>query len=465
MNVLFSTEETNHEESTVAMGILSDMDQPPLFPFSKADLEKITHIVKSVLTPVASALGLSGNLFALNVLRKESHSQKHNFNFYMRTLLITDLIFSFFIFLYTLPAIVENYDFYLANRMERSIDPVWIYFNKVLTHFSATLLIVMSMERLFALLRPLTFPDMFLFKHPRLVLFIALALFFVAMLPYPLCCRTEAILDNTNNTLLVMRERANWKPFMDPFVFSQTLLLYLVAPVIILIINFSIPIAYYRYTKSCASLIAADSKRREQQHKILAITVSIVVLFVLLSIPNMIGMTLDFVNADYSFFGKYAYVFKFLMNFGLFMTSVNKACNCVIYVLISNRFWLRFKGMCLVNCRRQSTRKRSSTRSSVYLSNKGLVPEQGFKWVLLLQKRRLFYIYSIQNRALSAVYVAVNAFRFFWLYIWCFSIENDIIVSSCAYERTIFWRKLFCYMFSVIYIFNVFQSLCFHSEI
>lgn len=118
-------------------------------------------------------------------------------------------------------------------------------------------------------------------------------------------------------------------------------------PLFVLVLNVSIPMAYCRYRKLCSKVVTARPVHNQHQNRITAIMFSIIILYLLLSLPSMLAIILQFYDQDYSPFGRYSYVHHFLMNLGSILTQVNAARNCLIYVSISKDLWLKFNVTCL----------------------------------------------------------------------------------------------------------------------
>lgn len=318
----------------------------PFIPLSKETFEFLIYIFRSILTPAISVIGLAGNSAGLIFLRKELQHQKHNFHMYMQILLANNLALSLVSIVHVMPHVINYYDFYLSNSVERYFGSASLYLYKLFTHFTALIIIIMSFERLMSLIRPLTFSEIFLFRRPRLFLLLGFVLISIFLLPLPLCCEYVPLINYENKTVFYRFPREDFMWFIGYFVFAQSLLLHFLAPVCILLINVSIPIAYYGYTKRLVKKLKSDEKRQQHQTKITTVTLMIVILYLLLSFPSMFAQSLDFIDEGYNYNGRFEHVFMFFISVGNFMTMLNSACDCAIYVFTSNSFLLKFELLC-----------------------------------------------------------------------------------------------------------------------
>ena len=328
----------------VYTGVLHEDDEGPIIPLTMEQFDEFIFVVRFFLIPISSVFGITGNVYGLYVLRRDAKSQKSNFFFYMFTLLLENAVQCVNSIIYDIPWIVLRYDADLGNMLEKYTLQTTVYFTKVFNHFAASILIQMSSERLFSLLQPFSFQQIWLFKHARRVSLIAFIIYSLCLLPFPLCCQVTPIQEG-NATILVLMERGpGWAILMDQYVFYQAVFLSIILPMIILTLNASIPLAYYRYTKNAEMeyQMKIDSKRRQQQTKITIVTLSTAISYFVLSIPNMIAFALDFYDDDYDYFGKFSYIFNFFITLGTFLTNINAMFDCITYVAVSREAWQKF---------------------------------------------------------------------------------------------------------------------------
>lgn len=336
----------------------------PFIPITVEMYKQFSVAVYVILIPLLCTVGLIGNVTGLILLRKDANMQSSSFYSYMSALMGAHIARNVLSLINSIPQFAYVYDFYLGNYIEQHIRRQTIYFAKLLDTFSASVLFFMSLERLFALIRPITFKDKWFSRNPRLTLTLAFLTFAVWAIPFPSCCEIRSSLNSDNKTFYFLRERNTvWKNFMNIYVLVSSIIQYYFAPISILIVNIAIPIAYFRYQK-VISQDELDFRRSSQQKKITSVVLSIGVLYLLMSVPSMFANTLDYIDEDYSFSGRYSHIYFFFTRLGTLLMHVNTACDCIVYIFVSKRFWLLFKRI-LCHCCFQKEKLTTNLNDSV----------------------------------------------------------------------------------------------------
>lgn len=350
MNTAFSTAEPLIVDN-ITDYISPVEDHGPFIPITKEMYLRFLYAVKVVLTPALCTLGLLGNIAGLVILRKGKRLHNRNFCIYIGALMTSYVIRCLDSLTYSIPHIVNIYDYYLANFLLQHMRVACVYVEKVVDYFSASIMLVMSFERLLALIKPLTFREMCLTRYPRCIVLACSILFSISMLPYALCCSVLEFVNSDNKTEFSFHERsAYWKNFMDTYAFIASLGLYCIAPFFILLINVAIPVAFYRYNSYFTCTIQAETQRKAQQTRLTAMVFCIVTLYLLLSIPRLFAICMDFANDEYSFSGRYQHVFYFFIQLGYLMSHLNTICDSFIFIFMSQRLHYVLKILCCKHC-------------------------------------------------------------------------------------------------------------------
>ena len=214
MENILSTESTLTESNITAVtyfdllpdvysGVQHEDDEGPIIPLTMKQNDESIFVFRCFLIPVSSVIGTLGNLYGLYDLRRDTKSQKNNFFFYMFALLFGNVIQCVNAFVYNVPWIALMYDVDFGKRLETYLVSATVYIGKVFSHFAATTLIQMSSERLFSLMQPFSFQQIWLFKHPRRVSLIAFIIYSICLLPFAACCVIASITEG-NSTVLYM---------------------------------------------------------------------------------------------------------------------------------------------------------------------------------------------------------------------------------------------------------------------
>lgn len=143
------------------------------------------------------------------------------------------------------------------------------------------------------------------------------------------------------------------------YVFINTFILRLGAPLLVLSLNIFIVVLYSRFNKRRKSL--NGHKSRDLQSKITAIVLSVAGLYVLAALPNIFIQTLAIIDDDYLFYGKYRRTLKLFLLVGDLMVRVNATADFALYILVSDHYRAIFYSM-FVKCRRKSELSVESTQ-------------------------------------------------------------------------------------------------------
>lgn len=255
--------------------------------------------------------------------------------------MVCHMLDSFVSLVRSIPLVIDVYNPHLGNFINTYMKRYTIYVNMLISHCTSGTILMMSVERLTALLKPFTVKDALPSKHPRTVLVIGFVLFALYLLPFGLLFDTSTRTTSENNTEYYLKFVDGWGSFMYCYFYVETILLYFVAPISILLANSAIPIAYFRIQKTNLSGIQLNLSRRRQQTKITTVVVCIVVLYLLMSVPHMLGQTLTFLDKRRQWRDLH-----FFVGIGNLITHFNSTCDCLIYIVISKSFWCTLELVC-----------------------------------------------------------------------------------------------------------------------
>lgn len=331
----------------------SSFDKPPTSsedneePFiSKEAFDQFYLITELILNPIICIFGLVGNSVGVQLLRRDSRTQGLGFRFYMLVLLITEIVLLCLGLIRPVPEIIKLHNSQFANYFERHMTFTFVFAETCIAFIASCVLILLSAERLFSLVRPFTFKEYFIVKHPVTVFCICVFLSFAYTIPVAFCLEVTTELSAENATIYILATRPNMEGFMNNYLLFEAVVLHCLCPVALLAFNTALLIAYRRYQKTNTSTFSSKCARDTQASKLTVIVVTIIVLFLLLSIPDFIGLSLGFTNEEYSFKGKYRQVFRFLIALSNCFEYVNASCTATIYIFASSALRRNFCRCC-----------------------------------------------------------------------------------------------------------------------
>lgn len=302
---------------------------------------QFSFVSNIICVPTLCIIAIVTNSTVLVVLRSDPKQNNKSFYIYMSTLMVCHMLDSFVSLVRSIPLVIDIYNPPLGNFINTYMKRYTIYVNMLISHCTSGTIFMMSVERLTALLKPFTVKDALPSKHPRTILLTGFVFFVLYLLPFGLLFDTSSRTTLENNTEYHLKFVDGWDYFMYCYFYVETILLYFVAPISILLVNSAIPVAYFRIQKTNLSGIQLNLPRRRQQTKITTVVVCIVVLYLLMSVPHMLGQTLTFLDKRRQWRDLY-----FFVGIGNLITHFNSTCDCLIYIVISKRFWCTLKLIC-----------------------------------------------------------------------------------------------------------------------
>ena len=303
-----------------------------------------------IVTPIICIMGICGNSLGVYVLKRECRHQELGVYRYMLALMVFDNIYLLLGLAISTTSIIEVFDWYLANMLITHFTYVAGYLDLVIYHTSSVLLTVMALERLNALVRPFTVRRSWLSKYPLRLIAAIFVFSVVYILPYPFCFETTTVKSSQDNlTMHVLQVKPEVAEFYVKYSFVETIVSCLY-PIVMLVINIAIPIAYRRVVQQRKMDLPNVSTKDTQQLKVTLMIVWIAVMYILLAIPKIFMQSLIFIDGDYNFDGKYSLTFYFLVFTGDIFARLNAANDFFIYVLVSERHRKMLKFMLCKCC-------------------------------------------------------------------------------------------------------------------
>lgn len=327
----------------------AEVDSNKLFSITEEGYKQFAFVSNICLTPVVCGLGLAGNALGFGVLRREQ--KKLSVYVYMCALTFFDGLYLLVGLLRCIPRFIELHDKYLGNRIESYEQLGSIYVDMILSHTSTALILLMSVERLMALVRPFTVKQMWIAKYPHRLIVVCFFVNVIFLLPFPINFEVKSFVNGENMTEYYLQFKEDSEEFMDKYMAVQTTVDYYLPGLTILIINVAIPVAYYCTLRQQSTRLT--SAIGNQQTKITLTVLCITIMYFLLSLPNLFIKTLAFFDEGYSFEGKYKLTFWLFIDISNLFANLNAANDFIIYIIVSAHYRKIFVAMYCRMCRRR----------------------------------------------------------------------------------------------------------------
>jgi len=299
---------------------------------------QIAYYGNTILSPFLCLFGLCGNSLGLYIMYNDKKRKDLSIYSYMMALMVFDNIFLVIGVVLSGTSIIEFYDRYLANSIFTHFSFAGGYFDFLMFHATSVLLIVMSVERLQALVSPFTFKQSWLSMYPNRIIFGIAISFGLMLLPYPFCFEVIELPDfiDPSETIYLLATKPEFEEFYKQYGFIEGIIS-LIYPIVLFGLNLAIPIAFRRFKQRRKQTLKSAAKDN-QQLKVTVTVVCVTVLYILLSIPKIFIQVLVFYDDRYNFTGVYGLTFFLFTALGDVFGRINAANDFVIYVLLSERY-------------------------------------------------------------------------------------------------------------------------------
>ena len=337
-----SPEESSDSKTNIATTIASEKHSYTFL--SEKAIREFQFVSRFFIIPAICSLGIVSNSLGIGVLWQDTKQQKFSIYFYLSALTLADLLYLTIGLLRTIPEIMMGFGVEIAKYIDAHAKPTVIYLDMVFSHTASAMIIVMSIERLFALIRPLTVRNTWLGKYPTQIVLICVMFNILFLLPYPIGFEVVTIeTGNTTDYSLRFKKEAN--DSMRTFMTIQRIVDNLLPMIILIGTNIAIPAKYYRISKRrLADLnMATRGQFGSVQAKITSTVLAVTIMYMLLHIPILISLLLPYLDVEYSFDGEKRLVFWFFVDLGNLFSYINAANDFLIYILVSRHYRSVFK--------------------------------------------------------------------------------------------------------------------------
>lgn len=351
------------------------MDNPKrqhLFVISEEFFIVHAWVSNLVITPILGVTGILGNTFGLWALAKNTKNNRTKMYSYLFTLFSCNILTLLQSFLLVVLSILNYEDARLASLLASYMLIFEAYVLYVLRHITGAMIILMSSERLVALVKPFYTHSNPLFKYQRFIICVISFTFALYMIPFFLGHRITSFPTPHNTTLYTVSILPEYFDVFMVFVSIETLILDHIFPLIVLVVNIMIGIAYWRYKHQRAWL--RTNRNTSNQTMITVTSVSVAGTFVILSVPTIFIRTLISTDDSYSFYGENKFTFVFFLNLADLAYRFNAALDFIVYILASRHYRLIIRTVCC-KCRHKSNKVTDSFQTQPGTRQKKVPPK------------------------------------------------------------------------------------------
>lgn len=300
--------------------------------------KKFAFAINIIVIPILCTFGIIFNGLGLGVIWPDIRQQKWSIYTYLCALTLSDMIYLAIGLIRTIPTIMKTLSVENAEYVEEHMKRWTIYLDMVFSHTSVAIIIVMSFERMIALVRPLQVKRTWFAKFPVGIIMSSFLINVIFLLPFVVYLEVASF-QKGNETKYFIRFNPDIEADMDRYMIAQTVVDYIIPAICLLVTNITIPIKYYQVTKHrLTKFNVTPGSFNNRQLKITSTVFAITVMYFLLSVPNLSIKMLGFIDEEYSFDGKHKLVFWFAIDLSNLFFYINAANDCVIYILVSDYY-------------------------------------------------------------------------------------------------------------------------------
>lgn len=292
------------------------------------------YVVNVYINSVVCVLGLLGNTLGVHVLRKDLKNRTSTYR-YMLALMLVDNVALVLGIVNSILTIIGLYDIYLHNFITNHLPFVSAFVDSTSFHGSSIILLIMSLERLNALIRPFKVKQSWFSNYPDKTIILIFIIIIVFLLPFPFSFEVLSFTNHENRTVYILRTKPSHINFYNIYNFAETLIT-CVYPVVLLFINIAIPIVYRHVVQKRKSELRTSSNVN-QQLRITLVVLWLAISYTMFLIPEIFLQCLIYLDYNYQSDGKYAPTFYFFLYTGDLLHRLNAANDFYIYILISER--------------------------------------------------------------------------------------------------------------------------------
>ena len=330
--------------------------------------ERFAFICNTIVTPILCIFGIVFNGLGLGVIWPDIKEQKMSIYIYLCALTLSDMIYLALGLIREIPAVMKYLKAENSDLFEETMKRVVIYIDIVFSHTSTGMILVMSLERTIALVRPLHVKTTWFAKYPIRIVIICFVFNIIFLLPFAIYLEVTSYTTG-NSTEYYLRFNPNVETQMKYYMIAQTIVDYFIPTACLLITTTIIPIKYYTFSKERRiNLSISSGNIANRQMKITTTVFAITFMYFLLSVPNISVKILGLVDEEYSFDGKHKLVFWFAIDLSNLFFIINAANDCVIYILVSEYYRNIFR-MKYCKCCRHNTRYRDDSQVASRAAN------------------------------------------------------------------------------------------------
>ncbi|XP_064606052.1 FMRFamide receptor-like [Liolophura sinensis] len=304
------------------------------------------------ILPVVALFGIVGNSLSLHfLLRLRSQD---SITVYICALAVTDTIALICYFLDWLPVLITEIDQQTANLVEAYLFiPVKMFLRLSASCSSSYIVVIISVERVLAVTRPMRMRGSVLVRFPKLIVGITIvtitAFFLLNIWRYEISVFVDSA---TNRTVYTVKrsEMARTSNFFNVYGLVGQIVFTVISTAIVLVGNLTVIIALFHQTRLRRKMTCPQVVEQPSDYlKVTWMLVTVATIYFLSALPTCVIGIISKFSETVKLFSKEHYLVYLVYIIGDFLSALSSSVNFLVYVVFSRRFREDF--VSLVMCR------------------------------------------------------------------------------------------------------------------
>ena len=281
--------------------------------------------IYNFIIPITSIIGLVGNVLASIIMVKTASQYRQSIYIYMSSLTITDSLYLAVMILRCFFHIWKNFDAAKASEIEATLLAPIIFMDLSLSSISVLIIIVMSIERRYAIVKPLTVRETWVARYPVQIIIAIVIIVIVSVIPLPLCIGVVTDVNADNVTVYSAGIKSEMVEFFDLYVLIETILLSYIPFFLLIPLNVAIVVGFRSVVRKRREELPGNAVIPTQQLRVV-ITVSVImIMYILFTAPLISVQTLSAIEPKFSLAGEESNTFWLFQDIGNTFVTINAA--------------------------------------------------------------------------------------------------------------------------------------------
>ncbi|XP_046352925.2 probable G-protein coupled receptor B0563.6 [Haliotis rufescens] len=315
------------------------------FVIPAEDMVNFRIAMYTTIMPVTALIGIVGNVISFVVLLR--HKMRDTTKMVLISITVCDFLHLIAMILFCLIGVTIALDYKPGLYISRKAFPYFgSYLRSAFGRISNLLIVVISLERLCAVLFPLKIKSLWSRKTMGLSIFICSLLVAAILVPYALeFVPTDFPIPNSTQmtTVLKMSEFGKNRDFYATLYIVRLFLLRFIPIAVVIICNITISVSLYRSKSARSQMTGQNRDETPAEQRITQTLFGLALLFFFCMTPGALNILSQLFDYEYNFPKTRNNVYNLVGILAAWLEIVNSSANFIIYIISSRQMRMEFK--------------------------------------------------------------------------------------------------------------------------